>query len=230
MAAKGGGNAKKESGKAKKAANEDKKAAQAAAQAEAAEAARWEDPAGSKGKSAAEKKAEKAAEAARKAEEKKRLEAEDEACLPTAPVKSANKGKGAPKKSALKSGAATGIDGAIASFSADNLDDALDAMSLVNEKTDKAGKGAAASQIERHPERRFKAAFEAYKERELPRVKEEHKGLRLQQYHDLLYKQFQKHPDNPFNQLSLAYDATKEDKLAALEMKRGEKEKRLRDN
>lgn len=103
-------------------------------------------------------------------------------------------------------------------------------MSLVNERTDKASQGAAASQIERHPERRFKAAFEAFKERELPRVKEQHKGLRLQQYHDLLYKQFQKHPDNPFNQLSVAYDASKEEKLAALEGKRSQAEKRLRDN
>ncbi|EST08786.1 Protein of unknown function DUF1014 [Kalmanozyma brasiliensis GHG001] len=228
MPAKGGGNAKKESGRAKKAANEDKKASEAAARAEAEEAARWDDPAGGKGKSAAEKKADKAAEAARKADEKRRLEAEDEASTPTAPVKSANKGKGAPKKSALKSGGSTGID-AMPSFSASNLDDALDAMSLVNERSDKAGKGAAASQIERHPERRFKAAFEAYKERELPIIKEEHKGLRLQQYHDLLYKQFQKHPDNPFNQLSVAYDASKEDKLAALDSKRSQAEKRLRD-
>lgn len=222
----GGGNAKKESGRAKKAANEDKKAAEAAARAEAAEAAAWEDS--SKGKSAAEKKAEKAAEAARKAEEKKRLEAEDEASLPTTTPKSANKGKGAPKKSALKSGAPTGLD-SVPSFTASNLDDALDAMSLVNERSDGASKGAAAGAIERHPERRFKAAFEAYKERELPILKEEHKGLRLQQYHDLLYKQFQKHPDNPFNQQTVAYDATKEEKLAALEQKRGEKERRLRD-
>ncbi|SNX87099.1 uncharacterized protein MEPE_05809 [Melanopsichium pennsylvanicum] len=224
-----GGNAKKESGRAKKAANEDKKAVEAAARAESEEAARWDDPTGGKGKSAAEKKAEKAAEAARKAEEKKRLQDEDEASLPSAPVKSANKGKGAPKKSALKSGGATGIDQAITSFSASNLDDALDAMSLVNERTDKAGQGSAAAAIERHPERRFKAAFEAYKERELPIIKQEHKGLRLQQYHDLLYKQFQKHPDNPFNQLSLAYDASKEEKMAALEAKRSQTEKRLRD-
>lgn len=101
-------------------------------------------------------------------------------------------------------------------------------MSLVNEKSDNASKGAAAGQIERHPERRFKAAFEAYKERELPRVKEEHKGLRLNQYHELLYKQFQKSPENPFNQLTVGYDATKEEKLAALEGKRSATEKRLR--
>lgn len=102
-------------------------------------------------------------------------------------------------------------------------------MTLVNERTDNASRGAAAGAIERHPERRFKAAFEAYKERELPIIKEEHKGLRLQQYHDLLYKQFQKHPDNPFNQLTVSYDASKEEKLSALEAKRNQKESRLRD-
>ncbi|PWY98131.1 DUF1014-domain-containing protein [Testicularia cyperi] len=224
------GNAKKESGRAKKAANEDKKAAEAAARAEAEEASRWDDAAGKKGKSASEKKADKAAEAAKKAEEKKRLEAEDEANTPAAkPSVSAGKGKAGGRKGPAAKPGAGGLDDAIASFSASNLDDALDAMSLVNERTDNASRGAAAGQIERHPERRFKAAFEAYKERELPRIKEEHKGLRLQQYHDLLYKQFQKHPDNPFNQLTVSYDASKEDKLAALESKRSQAEKRLRD-
>ena len=65
-------------------------------------------------------------------------------------------------------------------------------------------------------QRRFKAAFEAYKERELSNVKIEvcvqsvpedianrlrafqRPGLRLQQYHELLFKQFQKSPDNPY--------------------------------
>ncbi|KAN0062502.1 hypothetical protein ACQY0O_005033 [Thecaphora frezii] len=222
-----GGNAKKESGRAKKAENEQKKQATAAAKAEAAEAAEWEK--GAKGKSAADVRAEKAAEAARKKAEKARLEAEDEANTP-----STNKGSGGAKKGKKDfkgpaSKAGPSIDDAIASFSASNLDDALDAMSLVNEKSDKASRGAAAGQIERHPERRFKAAFEAFKERELPRIKEEHKGLRLQQYHDLLYKEFQKHPDNPFNQVTVAYDATKEEKLAVLQSQREATEKRLRD-
>lgn len=68
--------------------------------------------------------------------------------------------------------------------------------------------------------------------------------MRTQQYHDALYKEFQKHPDNPFNQvwgmcfycrlyshvflqLTVAYDATKEDKLDALQSKRSATEKRL---
>jgi hypothetical protein len=43
------------------------------------------------------------------------------------------------------------------SFSATGIDDALDLMEVVNAKTDKASTGAAAANLERHPERRFKA-------------------------------------------------------------------------
>lgn len=46
-------------------------------------------------------------------------------------------------------------------------------------------------------QRRFKAAFEAYLEREMPELKKSHPGLRKQQMHDMLYKQFQKAPENP---------------------------------
>ena len=87
----------------------------------------------------------------------------------------------------------TNADEGIASYSGTGLDDALDALELATSKTDKASIGSkAAIAVDTHPERRFKAAFEAYKEKELPEVRQSHPGLRLQQYHDLLYKQFQK--------------------------------------
>lgn len=233
-----GGNAKAESGKAKKAANADKKAAEAAAAAEQKEAARWEDEAGKKGKGkeSAEAKAEKKAEEARKKAERERLLAEEEAALPDGGKKAAgNDAKKAGKKSSSKQSAPMppiggGIDDAITSLSASNIDDAIDALSLVAEKTDKASQGAKAAQLERHPERRFKAAFEAFKDREMARIKQERPGMRSQQYHDALYKEFQKHPDNPFNQQTIAYDATKEEKLAALQSKRAETAKRLADS
>ncbi|PWN53185.1 DUF1014-domain-containing protein [Violaceomyces palustris] len=223
-------NSKASAGRAKKQENADKKAQAESQKKEALEEEKWKQ--GAKGKSAADVKAEKAAEAARKKAEKERLQAEDEASTPSKVVKNpgAKAGKKEPKvRPPAFNGppGADGLDSAITSFSADNLDDALEAMLLVNEKTDKASRGAAAGQIERHPERRFKAAFEAYKERELPKLKEEHKGLRLQQYQDILFKQFQKHPDNPFNQVSVAYDATKEEKLSALQAQRDAAAKRL---
>lgn len=103
----------------------------------------------------------------------------------------------------------------------------MDALSIANEKTDSASQGSKAAGLERHPERRFKAAFEAFKEREMARIKQERPGMRSQQYHDALYKEFQKHPDNPFNQLTVAYDATKDEKLAALQSKRDATARRL---
>lgn len=74
---------------------------------------------------------------------------------------------------------------------------------------------AKAKDIEKHPERRFKAALAAYEERELPRIKAENPGLRLTQLKELVYKAFQKAPENPFNQANvLAYNATQDEAQA----------------
>ena len=94
----------------------------------------------------------------------------------------------------------------------------------------------------------LQSAFEAYQDRELPRLKDEHPGLRLQQYKDLLYKKFQKSPENPyvfrrtvivillanamfsrFNQTTVSYDASKEERVEALERRNREVEERLRE-
>ena len=75
--------------------------------------------------------------------------------------------------------------------------------------------------IDKHPERRFKAAYAAFEERRLDEMKDE-KGLRRQQKIDQIRKEFEKHPDNPFNQVSAAYNSTRED-IAAL--REGEKSK-----
>jgi len=115
------------------------------------------------------------------------------------------------------------------SYSATGIDNALDLLEVVNAKTDKASVGQKAAGIEKHPERRFKAALEAYKERELPVLRVEHPGLRLQQYEEILFKKFQKAPDNPFNQTVVAYDATKEEKVDALKKKNVAIEERLRE-
>ena len=159
--------------------------------------------------------------------------AEEEASQPSKPKGGANKaGKKAPPKpagpGALSAGGINTSFDKPESFGATGLDDALDMMSIVGQKSDKASMGAKAGQIEKHPERRFKAAFEAYKEAEMPIVRSENPGLRLQQYNDLLYKKFQKSPDNPFNQQTVAYNATKDDKLAALEETRKVAENRFK--
>ncbi|KAI0355117.1 DUF1014-domain-containing protein [Trametes cingulata] len=243
-----GGNAKKEAGRAKKAENEAKKAAAAEAERERKEAEKWSD--GAKGKPSKEDKEEKRrAELARKAENA-RLLAEEEASAP-AKVKAAPKAgaKKAPPKNVKPAGpgaiAAGGGLGAVSAgadaeadsgkpaeveaYSATGIDNAIDLLEVVTAKMDKASVGSQAANIERHPERRFKAAFEAYKERELPKVRQEHPGLRLQQYHDLLYKQFQKSPENPFNQVTVSYDASKEERVEALNKRKAEIAQRLRE-
>lgn len=51
-----------------------------------------------------------------------------------------------------------------------------------------------------HPEKRLKAAYAAFEEKELPRLKAENPNLRLSQLKQLLKKEWMKSPDNPMNQ------------------------------
>jgi hypothetical protein len=243
MAPKAGGNAKKESGRAKKAENEAKKKDAAAAEKEKQESDKWAD--GGKGsKSSKEEKEEKRkAELARKAENA-RLLAEEEAAASVkakATPKGGKKGKdtkpagpgaiaaGESSGGANDDSTSDGVAKEVESYSATGLDNALDLLDVVTAKTDKASIGQQAAGLEKHPERRFKAAYEAYKETELPKLKEDHPGLRLQQYQDMMYKNFQKSPENPFNQTVLSYDATKEEKVEALKTRKAEVEDRLRE-
>uniref|UniRef100_A0A183DDG4 DUF3418 domain-containing protein n=1 Tax=Gongylonema pulchrum TaxID=637853 RepID=A0A183DDG4_9BILA len=54
--------------------------------------------------------------------------------------------------------------------------------------------------IDRHPEKRVKAAYQEFEEKMLPRLKEEYPTYRLSQLKQVLKKQWQKSPDNPLNQ------------------------------
>jgi len=236
---------KKESGRAKKAENEANKRAAAAVAKERAEATKWED--GSKHNKAKDDKEEKRkAELARKAENARLLAEEEAATLkkkatPKAGSKKAAKPAGpgaiaaadaadAPAESAEPSSKSGGEPEEIESFAATGIDNVLDLVDVVTAKMDKASVGnQAATTVEKHPERRFKAAFNAYVDRELPIIRAEQPGLRLQQYKDLLFKQFQKAPDNPFNQTTVEYNATTEDKVDALRQRQDEIRERLRE-
>lgn len=99
-------------------------------------------------------------------------------------------------------------------------------MSLTNEKH--AGTGnSRADGIDRHPERRFKAAYAAFEENRLPSLKQEHPGLRMNQMKDLIRKEFEKSPLNPFNQATVSYNATKTDVTTKRVELRDAVEKRL---
>lgn len=63
----------------------------------------------------------------------------------------------------------------------------------------------------------------------MPVLKKEHPGLRQNQMQDMLYKQFQKAPENPFNQANvLAYDANRDEERAHVDARKQETANRLR--
>ena len=57
-----------------------------------------------------------------------------------------------------------------------------------------------------HPEKRRKALYNAFLERQLPIMKEEHPGLRLNQYKERIFELWQKSPENPVNQVTVSSD------------------------
>jgi hypothetical protein len=53
--------------------------------------------------------------------------------------------------------------------------------------------------IDRHPEKRMKAAYAAFEELHLPTLKTENPNLRLSQLKQMIKKDWLKSPDNPLN-------------------------------
>ncbi|CAD6190174.1 unnamed protein product [Caenorhabditis auriculariae] len=75
------------------------------------------------------------------------------------------------------------------SHSARNVDEALQILDAGDSED-----------LDRHPEKRMRAAYLAYEEKRLPELKTEHPTYRLSQLKQLLKKEWQKHPENPLNQ------------------------------
>ncbi|ERE89012.1 coiled-coil domain-containing protein [Cricetulus griseus] len=63
-----------------------------------------------------------------------------------------------------------------------------------------------AEDADRHPERRMRAAFTAFEEVQLPRLKQENPNMRLSQLKQLLKKEWLRSPDNPMNQRVLPFN------------------------
>lgn len=64
-------------------------------------------------------------------------------------------------------------------------------------------------EVDMHPEKRMKAAYLAFEEKNLPILKQENPNLRLSQLKQLLKKDWAKSPENPLNQRLAAVDANK---------------------
>ncbi|KAH8291807.1 hypothetical protein KR054_000789 [Drosophila jambulina] len=71
---------------------------------------------------------------------------------------------------------------------ATNIDEALVVLSVNDNEEDK------------HPEKRMRAAYKTFEANNLPRIKAENPSLRMSQWKQLLMKEWNKSPDNPFNQ------------------------------
>ena len=54
--------------------------------------------------------------------------------------------------------------------------------------------------VDKHPEKRMKAAYEAFEKERLPQLKAEKSNMRLSQLKQMMKKEWMKHPDNPLNQ------------------------------
>jgi hypothetical protein len=90
----------------------------------------------------------------------------------------------------------------LSEYSASNLDDAISLLEAATVSSENVS-------LERHPERRVKAAFAAYEEKEMPILKLENPTLRLSQLREILKKNWRKAPENPFNQTSISYCTAK---------------------
>ncbi|XP_076237582.1 coiled-coil domain-containing protein 124 [Calliopsis andreniformis] len=55
-------------------------------------------------------------------------------------------------------------------------------------------------EVDRHPEKRMKAAYASFEERMMPVIKEQNPTLRLSQLKQILKKEWMKSPENPLNQ------------------------------
>lgn len=218
MAKKGGAgagaseNSKKAQGQARKAEAAASKQAAKNQQAEKEEAEEWKK--GAKSNAKAEAAAEKAAEAARKKAEKEALLREEEASMPSKPKGKAPK---AEKKPRGIDAALGSLDGNPSALNASGIDNALDALDITSNTQEK---------VDRHPEKRFKAALAVYEKRRLEEMKDD-KSLRRQQKVNQIQKEFEKHPDNPFNQVTGSYNMTREERATIQEEEKAKKEKRL---
>ena len=158
-------------------------------------------------------------EAARKKAEKEALLAAEEKDARATPKNSKSAVKKTGKGLDLSQLDEPSSSATISSLNATGIDNALDALSLTSNNP--------SEKIDRHPERRFNAAYKIYETRRLPEIEEEYKGLRKQQRVDIIRKEFERSPENPFNQVNARFDSTREEIREMKEQERAKTEARL---
>ncbi|KAI2624227.1 DUF1014-domain-containing protein [Hypoxylon sp. NC1633] len=219
---KGGGNTKKEAGQARKAETAAKKAAAEDAKNAAVEDADWDR--GAKSNAKKEAQAARLAEQARKKAERDAALAEEEKSLPDRP--GPKKSKTAVKKTNR------GLDQALSELSVNDnkklpalegtgIENGIDLLGVALDSTD--------TKIDRHPERRVRAAYAVFEERRLKEMNEDGsgKGLRLNQRRNQIMREFEKSPENPLNNLHVKHNATQEEIKEVKQQAKDDTEARL---
>lgn len=222
----------------RKAAAQAEKDAKAAAAKEAEEASDWSKGAKSKQKQQDAEQKRLQALAAKK-EREAMLEAEEREIGKAKAVKVATssasssmkrlnsngsmnmgEGKKAQKKEDAIESYLSGEGKQVDEFEASGLDAAIDLMSIATKSPSKAD---AADKLDRHPERRMKSAWAMFEEKNMPILKEENPTLRQSQLKERLQKMWKKSPENPMNQVSLRFDASKEEEREFIASRNEEK-------
>jgi hypothetical protein len=105
-------------------------------------------------------------------------------------------------------------------LNATGIDNALDALSLT---------GPDSTKMDKHPERRFKAALAVFEERRLKEMDADGsgQGLRQNQKRERIRKEFETSDENPFNQVNAKYDSTKDEIREIREQEKAKIESRL---
>ncbi|KAI0548546.1 hypothetical protein F4679DRAFT_550003 [Xylaria curta] len=217
---KGGENSKKAAGQARKADAAAAKTAAEDAKKAAAEDDNWRKGAKSNAKKEAE--AAKKAEQMRKKAEVEALMAEDEKNTPGRAMP--KKTKTAPKKPSRGIGSALSQlslddDNKEKALSGSGIDSSLDIFDVID--------AAKNIKLEQHPERRFQAAFAAFRERREKEMKEEGVKLKYSQRLERIKDEFNSSPENPFLQAHVNHNATREERQAALQAEKDRKESHL---
>lgn len=97
-------------------------------------------------------------------------------------------------------------------YAASTIDDAL---VLLESST----RSAESVTLERHPERRLRAAYAAFEARELPRLKADEPGLRHSQLKERLFRKWQKSPENPYNQSHVSHQTSRAEEVELIRQK-----------
>lgn len=235
MGKKFGTNSKAEEGRARKADASEQKKQKVCSEKEKVEEKKWSE--GTRDDSKRQEEEAKRLEKLIKKQEKKDLEAQEAQEL--AKYKASgnkfnlNNGKGAPqplfKSKSTNWTLSLSSDGgqsseSIEKFSASNLDDALLLLESANVSSTSLGN------VEKHPERRMKAAFFAFEAREMPMLRAENPSLKHSQLLERLHKMWKKSPENPFNQLHVNHNMTQEQQAEILKADQDQHLDRLRIN